>query len=151
MAALRQFAFKRSRIDPVPSVLLSNDRLWRPVHAALTASRRNPAIKTFCERLIMAGKLPKVALVACMCKLLTTLNAMVRTNRPWDNSWGDEFLFPLYEQYGKRLLLMESSNPSVALTLSKKPDKYASNERQRRRSFDTSCAACWRRCARAKG
>ena len=54
--------------------------------AALTASRRNPTIKPFYDRLIAAGKLPKVALVACMRKLLTTLNAMVRTNRPWDNS-----------------------------------------------------------------
>jgi transposase len=50
--------------------------------AALTASRRNPVVKAFYERLIAAGKLPKVALVACMRKLLTTLNAMVRTNKP---------------------------------------------------------------------
>lgn len=54
--------------------------------AALTASRRNPAIKVFYDRLIAAGKLPKVALVACMRKLLTTLNAMVRTNQHWDKS-----------------------------------------------------------------
>jgi transposase len=54
--------------------------------AALTASRRNPVFKTFYGRLIAAGKLPKVALVACMRKLLTTLNAMVRTNKRWDNS-----------------------------------------------------------------
>jgi len=54
--------------------------------AALTASRSNPSIKTFYERLITAGKLPKVALVACMRKLLITLNAIVRTNQPWDNS-----------------------------------------------------------------
>ncbi|MBU9147473.1 IS110 family transposase, partial [Burkholderia multivorans] len=33
-----------------------------------------------------AGKLPKVALVACMRKLLTILNAMVRSNTPWDDS-----------------------------------------------------------------
>jgi transposase len=33
-----------------------------------------------------AGKLPKVALVACMRKLLTNLNAMVRTKNPWDSS-----------------------------------------------------------------
>lgn len=54
--------------------------------AALTASRRNPTIKAFYDRLIAAGKLPKVALIACMRKLLTTLNAMVRTNKPWENS-----------------------------------------------------------------
>ena len=54
--------------------------------ATLTAARRNPVIKAFYQRLIAAGKLPKVALVACMRKLLTILNAMVRTNKPWDNS-----------------------------------------------------------------
>lgn len=54
--------------------------------ATLTATRYNPAIKTFYERLKAAGKLPKVALVACMRKLLTTLNAMVRTGKPWDKS-----------------------------------------------------------------
>lgn len=52
--------------------------------AALAATRHNPTIKAFYERLLAAGKLPKVALVACMRKLLTTLNAMVRTNRPWN-------------------------------------------------------------------
>jgi transposase len=54
--------------------------------ATLTAARHNPAIKTFYDRLVTAGKLPKVALVACMRKLLTTLNAMVKTNKPWDKS-----------------------------------------------------------------
>lgn len=54
--------------------------------ATLVAARHNPAIKTFYDRLLQAGKLPKVALVACMRKLLTTLNAMVRTNKPWDKS-----------------------------------------------------------------
>ena len=54
--------------------------------AALTASRRNPVVKAFYERLIAAGKLPKIALVACMRKLLTMLNAMVRTHTPWNTS-----------------------------------------------------------------
>lgn len=54
--------------------------------ATLTAARHNPAIKTFYDRLLAAGKLPKVALVACMRKLLTTLNAMVKANKPWDKS-----------------------------------------------------------------
>jgi transposase len=52
--------------------------------AALVAAKHNPAIKAFYEHLLGAGKLPKVALVACMRKLLTTLNAMVKTNTPWD-------------------------------------------------------------------
>ncbi len=54
--------------------------------ATLSAARHNPSIKAFYDRLIAAGKFPKVALVACMRKLLTTLNAMARTNKPWDNS-----------------------------------------------------------------
>lgn len=52
--------------------------------ATLTAARYNPAIKAFYERLLGAGKLPKVALVACMRKLLTTLNAMVKNNKCWE-------------------------------------------------------------------
>ena len=54
--------------------------------ATLTATRHNPAIKTFYDRLLAAGKLPKVALIACMRKLVTVLNAMVKTNKPWDKS-----------------------------------------------------------------
>lgn len=51
--------------------------------AALSAVRFNSVIKVFYERLIHAGKLPKVALTACMHKILIILNAMVRTNTPW--------------------------------------------------------------------
>ena len=54
--------------------------------AALVAAHHNPAIQAFYKRLRDAGKLPKVALVACMRKLLTMLNAMVKTNKPWDGS-----------------------------------------------------------------
>ena len=54
--------------------------------ATLTAARYNPVIRAFYERLKAAGKLPKVALVACMRKLLTMLNALVRTGKPWDAS-----------------------------------------------------------------
>ena len=52
--------------------------------ATLTAAFRNPVFKTHYQRLLAAGKLPKVALVACMRKLLTTLNAMVRTGSKWN-------------------------------------------------------------------
>lgn len=51
--------------------------------ATLTAARFNPAIKSFYARLIAAGKCPKVALVACMRKLLTVLNAIARDGQPW--------------------------------------------------------------------
>ena len=50
---------------------------------ALVASRRNPAIRAFYQRLLRAGKPKKLALTACMRKLLTTLNAMMRTQTPW--------------------------------------------------------------------
>jgi transposase len=51
--------------------------------AALSASRYNPAIRPFYLRLLDNGKEKKVALTACMRKLLTMLNAMVRDNRHW--------------------------------------------------------------------
>jgi transposase len=51
--------------------------------AAVSATRCNPVIRTFYGRLIASGKLRKVALVACMHKLLTIMNAMVRTNSAW--------------------------------------------------------------------
>jgi len=51
--------------------------------AALSAIRCNPIMKALFERLHAAGKPRKVALVAVMRKLLTTLNAMVRDGRPW--------------------------------------------------------------------
>lgn len=48
--------------------------------ATLTAARHNPVIRAHYLRLVAAGKLKKVALVACMHKLLTILNAMARTH-----------------------------------------------------------------------
>lgn len=51
--------------------------------AALSAKKHNPFIRTFYERLIRHGKEKKVALTACMRKLLVILNAMVRTSQPW--------------------------------------------------------------------
>ena len=52
--------------------------------AALTARKHNPAIRAFADRLEAQGKLPKVVLVACMRKLLITLNVMVKTNTHWN-------------------------------------------------------------------
>ena len=54
--------------------------LYMPI---LSAVRYNPKIKPFYDRLIAAGKLEKVAITACMRKLLTMLNAIVRENEPW--------------------------------------------------------------------
>lgn len=52
--------------------------------ATLTATRCNEVIKRFYQRLLAKGKPKKVALVACMRKLLVIINAMVRTGKPWD-------------------------------------------------------------------
>lgn len=51
--------------------------------AALVATRKNPVIRTFYQRLCQAGKAKKLALTACMRKLLTILNAMVKSRTPW--------------------------------------------------------------------
>jgi transposase len=51
--------------------------------AATSAVRSNPLMRQFYDRLIQRGKPHKVAMVACMRKMLTILNAMARTNTPW--------------------------------------------------------------------
>ena len=49
----------------------------------LSATRFNPVIRDFYQRLLAAGKPKKVALIACMRKLLTILNVMVKSGEPW--------------------------------------------------------------------
>jgi len=51
--------------------------------ATISATRYNPTIKSFYDHLLKMGKLKKVAIVACMRKLLTILNAMLRDSLPW--------------------------------------------------------------------
>ena len=55
--------------------------------AATSAIRSNPVIKSFYERLVGRGKPHKVAVVACMRKMLTILNAMMRSNTHWTPSF----------------------------------------------------------------
>ena len=52
--------------------------------AALSAKRHNPVIRRFYERLLATGKAKKVALTACMHKLLTILNAMLKYHTSWN-------------------------------------------------------------------
>ena len=52
--------------------------------ATLVATQHNPVIRKFYTHLLEKGKSKKVALVACMRKLLTILNAMMRDHRPWN-------------------------------------------------------------------
>lgn len=54
--------------------------------AALVASRHNPVIRDFYQRLLAAGKPHKLALNACMHKLLTILNAIIRDAQPWTSA-----------------------------------------------------------------
>ncbi len=51
--------------------------------ATLVATRHNPVIRDHYQKLVEAGKRKKLALVACMRKLLTILNAMLRNGEPW--------------------------------------------------------------------
>ena len=60
--------------------------------ATLSASRFNPTICCFYRRLIEAGKKPKVALTACMRKLLSILNAIVKNRTPWQ---ADHSTYPM--------------------------------------------------------
>ena len=50
---------------------------------ALVASRHNPVIRDFYQRLLAAGKPKKLALIACMRKLLVILNSMLKHGSPW--------------------------------------------------------------------
>ena len=54
--------------------------------AALVASRHNPVLRAFYQRLVSAGKAKKAALTAVMRKLLTILNAILRDKTPWQNA-----------------------------------------------------------------
>jgi transposase len=62
--------------------------------AALVATKRNAVIRAFYQRLLAVGKPRKLALVACMRKLLTILNTMVRTNQRWSATHDDRALIP---------------------------------------------------------
>lgn len=54
--------------------------------ATRSAVRYNPILRAVYTRLRDAGKTAKVALIACMRKLLTILNAMLRDQAPWDEN-----------------------------------------------------------------
>lgn len=55
--------------------------------ATLSAVRWDPTLSAFYQRLKAAGKLPKVALVACMHKLLRIINAVIKSNKPWEAAY----------------------------------------------------------------
>jgi transposase len=58
--------------------------VYMPCLGAVT--RNNPVLKAFYQRLIAKGKKPKVALVACMRKLILILNTLIARRQKWDSS-----------------------------------------------------------------
>jgi transposase len=69
----------RAGITPIGDAALRS-ALWMPT---LTAVRKNPWLKAHYERLLARGKLPKVALIACMRKLLTAIYSVAKHRRPF--------------------------------------------------------------------
>jgi len=69
----------RAGITPMGDAALRS-ALWMPT---LTAVRKNPWLKAHYERLLARGKLPKVALIACMRKLLTAIYSVAKHRRPF--------------------------------------------------------------------
>ena len=60
--------------------------------AALVATKHNPVIRDFYQKLLKRGKLKKVALVACMRKLLIILNSMAKNNLAWDENYAKKII-----------------------------------------------------------
>lgn len=60
--------------------------------AALVATRHNPIIRDFYQKLLQRGKLKKVALVACMRKLLIILNSMAKNHSVWNANYAKKIL-----------------------------------------------------------
>ncbi len=70
-------AYGMGRETPTRSVLYM---------ATLSASLNNPVLRDFYQRLVKAGKPPKVAITACMRKLITVLNSMAKNGERWNPS-----------------------------------------------------------------
>jgi transposase len=63
-----------------------SDVRWALYLSTVVAIRRNPALRDFYQRLRRAGKLRKIALIACMRKLIVTLNALIKNRTAWIES-----------------------------------------------------------------
>ena len=53
--------------------------------ATIAGIRFNSVLRTFYERLVLKGKPKKVAITACMRKLITILNSMLKNNKKWEH------------------------------------------------------------------
>ncbi len=90
-AGLADLRARLEGLAPALIVLEATGRLHRRVRqvlymATLAAVRHNPRLRAFYRRLVAAGKPAKVALVACMRKLVVILNAMLRDGTPWQSA-----------------------------------------------------------------
>jgi transposase len=84
LVGLAPIANQSGQRDKPRSICGGRSQVRRVLYmATLVATRQNPVIAAFYQRLLARGKAKKVALVACMRKLLTILNTMVRHNEPW--------------------------------------------------------------------
>lgn len=78
------YAFDSGKLKGLRCIFGGRARVRRVLFmAAQAAALWNPVMTAFKQRLLAAGKKPKVAIVAVMRKLLTTLNAMLRDQQPW--------------------------------------------------------------------
>jgi transposase len=79
--------------------------------ATLVATRRNPVLRAFYARLLTAGKKPKVALTACMRKLLIMLNAILRHQLPWNPEFACALPYPFSaaSARGGAVIVLESA------------------------------------------
>lgn len=84
LAGVAPFVRQSGQSDRRRSIFGGRSHVRRVLYmSALSATRHNPVIQAHYKNLVRRGKLPKVALVACMRKLLTILNHMVRTKTLW--------------------------------------------------------------------
>lgn len=84
LVGVAPFAYESGRFKGQRHVWGGRATIRAPLYMSTVAAVRcNPVLKDFYQRLKEAGKPPKVALVACMRKLLTILNAMLKANQPW--------------------------------------------------------------------
>jgi len=90
LVGVAPYAFESGTLKGRRSIWGGRAHIRRVLYmAAMSAGNWNPVLKAFHDRLRAAGKLPKVAIVAVMRKMITTLNAMVRDDVAWaDRSTG---------------------------------------------------------------
>jgi hypothetical protein len=85
---------------------------------AIVAIRHNPIIKAFYDRLVERGKPKKLAITACVHKMLVILNAMVRDNKPY------ELLNKIYNLTVALNFLLTSFNSKRSFSLLEKAIEY---------------------------